>query len=89
MFGKVNYMFWLVSLCVLIVGLTGCGEDDENELVGMWTLETVDGKSIQEQVEKIKLRLEDSGEVEVDISFTHILMFSDDGAWSQANKLEC
>ena len=42
---------WLVSLCaVLIIGIIGCGgdEDDDNEWVGTWAMETVDGESFEQ-----------------------------------------
>ena len=68
MFRSVNlYIFWLVSLCtVLVVGITGCGEgedktDEENAWVGTWSLESIDGASIQAQFEAIELLFETFG----------------------------
>ncbi len=42
---------WLLSLCaVLIIGIVSCGgdEDDDNEWVGTWAMETVDGESLEQ-----------------------------------------
>lgn len=34
--------FWLVCLhAVLIIGIIGCGGDDDNEWVGTWEIETI------------------------------------------------
>ena len=45
-----HIMLVFVSLWIflLMIGITGCGEDDDNELVGTWTLETVDGQSLEQ-----------------------------------------
>ena len=46
---------WLVSLfAVLIIGIIGCGggEDDDNEWEGTWAMESVDGESFEQAVEK-------------------------------------
>ena len=56
MFWQMNpYSLRLVSLCVvLIVGIIGCGgdEDDDNDWVGTWVLESVDGESFEETFEE-------------------------------------
>ena len=56
MFWQVNpHSLRLVSLCVvLIVGIIGCGgdEDDDNDWVGTWVLESVDGESFEEAFEE-------------------------------------
>ena len=72
MFQRINFNFLtLVSLCIaLIIGAAGCGDDDDSEWIGTWTLETVDGESIQAQFEAIKLLLEAFGETETNISYT-------------------
>ena len=38
-------VFWI---SLLMIGITGCGEDDDNEWDGTWTLESVDGESIEQ-----------------------------------------
>ena len=79
----------LVSLCaVLIIGVTGCGQDDDNEWVGTWTLETVDGENIQVQFAAIKLLLEAFGETETDFSYIDIWTFDDDGTWDREVTIE-
>ena len=48
--------FRLVSLCAVpIIGVTGCGDDDNDEQVGVsaewvgpWVLTTVNGKSLEQ-----------------------------------------
>ena len=50
MFQKINlYSFWVFSLCAaLIIGIIGCGgDDDDNEWVGTWTLESIDGEALE------------------------------------------
>ena len=88
MFRSVNlYIFWLVSLCtVLVVGITGCGEgedktDEGNAWVGTWSLESIDGASIQAQFEAIELLFETFGETEVDFSYTDEWTFDEAGMW--------
>lgn len=41
---------WLVTLCVVLaIGVTGCGgDDDDNEWVGTWEIESVDGQSLDQ-----------------------------------------
>jgi len=66
---------WLVSLCaVLIVGIISCGGDEEdNEWVGTWAIESIDGESLEQDFE------ENFGE-EINISIiTNDWMFNDDG----------
>ena len=75
-------LLWLVSLsAVLIIGSTGCGELGDAEWVGTWTLQTVDGQSIQQQVEAIELLIAAFGEDEIDISYTDDWTFDGDGTW--------
>ena len=79
----------LVSFCtILIIGINGCGEDDDNEWLGTWTLETVDGENIQVQFEAIKLLLEAFGETETGFSYTDIWTFDDDGTWDREMTME-
>ena len=80
-----------VSLWIsfLMIGITSCGEDDDNKWVGTWTLETVDGESTQAQFEAIELLFESlaeafgGDETDIDISYTDEWTFDDDGAWDR------
>ena len=47
-------LLWLVSLCaVLIIGITGCGgDDDDSDWVGTWSIDTVDGQSYEQAFEE-------------------------------------
>ena len=52
MFGQVipRSFLWLVTLCaVLMIGIIGCGgdEEDDNEWVGTWAVETIDGQNYE------------------------------------------
>ena len=82
MFGQVipRSFLWFVSLCaILIIGIIGCGGDDEdNEWIGTWAIETIDGKNLQQQFDAIELLAEALGE-EVDISYIDNWTFDDDG----------
>ena len=80
---------WLVSFCaVLIIGIIGCGgDDDDNEWVGTWSLETVDGKNVQAQFEAFALLAQAFGE-EVDISYIDAWTFDGDGTWRREATLE-
>ena len=67
---------WLVSLyAVLTIGIAGCGgDDDDDEWVGTWAIETVDGQSFEQALG------ESFGEEEVNISIvTNSWTFNDDG----------
>ena len=50
-------LLWLVSFCAaLIIGIIGCGgDDDDNEWVGTWAVETIDGKNLQQQFDAFEL----------------------------------
>lgn len=75
-------LLWLVSLStVLIIGSTSCGELGNDEWGGPWTLQTVDGQSIQQQVEAIELLIAAFGEDEIDISYTDDWTFDGNGTW--------
>ena len=44
---------WLVNtVAILVIGITGCGgsesDADNNEWVGTWSLETIDGQSMEQ-----------------------------------------
>ncbi len=90
----------LISLCaVLIVGVIGCGDDeaDDNngdngeqagvsdEWVGTWSLETIDGKSLEQLLtedESIAQGGIDPSQGEVDLSVpTNNWTFNADGTW--------
>ena len=77
MFGQVlpRSFLWLVSLCaVLTIGVTGCGgDDDDNEWVGTWELDTIDGASVEQT-------LSEGEELGIDFSITaNEWTFNDDG----------
>ena len=81
---------WLVSLCaVLIIGIVGCGgdEDDENEWVGTWSLDTINGESIQAQLEAFEQLAAAFGE-EIDISYSDEWTFDADGTWHREATLK-
>ena len=66
---------WLVSLyTVLIIGMIGCGgDDDDNEWVGTWSLESIDGETIEQA-------LEEGEELGIDFSIVpNRWTFNDDG----------
>ena len=68
---------WFVSLCaVLIIGIIGCGGDgdDDDDWVGTWAMETVDGQSLEQSF------AEDFGEDGVAASIvTNDWTFNEDG----------
>ena len=68
MFGQVipRSFLWLVTLCViLVIGMVGCGgDDDENEWVGTWEMESVDGQNVEQSF------AEGFGDAETDLSIT-------------------
>ena len=76
MFQHVNLrsFLWVVTLyAVLIIGTLGCGRDDDN-WVGTWSLETVDGQSYEQQF------AEDIGEEDLNASIvTNSWTFNSDG----------
>ena len=71
---------WLATLgAVLIIGIIGCGgDDDDNEWVGTWAVETIDGTNVHAQFEAFALLAKSFGE-EVDISYIDNWTFDDDG----------
>ena len=69
---------WLVSLgAVLIIGIIGCGsEDDENEWVGTWAIESIDGESLEQGFAED----EEFGDADIDFSITaNEWTFNNDG----------
>ena len=84
------YSSWLVSLCiVLTIGIIGCGGgegDDDNELVGTWTLESVDGATIQETIDQFKQLAAAFGQ-DLEISYTEDWTFESDGMWRRESTL--
>ena len=66
---------WFVCLCaVLSIGIIGCGGgEDENDWVGTWAMESVDGQSVEQSMQ------EDFGD-EADVSIvTNSWRFNSDG----------
>ncbi len=67
---------WLIVLCaVLIIGITGCGNDDEdvdNEWVGAWNFKSVG------DVDFVSGR---ESAAELGISVKYLLTFNSDGTW--------
>ena len=91
MYRRVNlYSPWLVSLCtVLAIGIIGCGggdSEDDNELVGTWRLESVDGATIQQTIDQFKQLAAAFGQ-EIEISYTEDWTFESDGMWRRALTL--
>ncbi len=75
-------LLWLVSLgAVLIINSINWSEFDGDEWIGTWTLESVGGQSIQQQVEAIELLVAAFGAGETDISYTDDWTFDSDGKW--------
>ena len=77
MFGQVipRSFLWFVCLCaVLGIGIIGCGGgEDENDWVGTWAMESVDGQSLEQSMK------EDFGE-EANVSIvTNSWRFNSDG----------
>ncbi len=74
-----HIMLVFVSLWIslLMIGITGCGEDDDNEWVGTWTLETVDGQSIEQMFVEDPAFFE--AEIDYSISATGEWTFHSDG----------
>ncbi len=67
---------WLVGLgAFLIIGVVGCGsEDDENDWVGTWAIESIDGQSLEQALAA------DFGEESINFSIvTNNWTFNDDG----------
>ena len=88
---RVNlYSPWLVSLCtVLAIGIIGCGggdSEDDNELVGTWRLESVDGATIQQTIDQFKQLAAAFGQT-LEISYTEDWTFESDGVWRRESTL--
>lgn len=43
-------VFVSLGISLLMIGITGCGEDDDNEWIGTWRLETVDDLSLEQSI---------------------------------------
>ena len=65
----------VIIYAVLIIGIIGCGgDDDDNEWVGTWAMETVDGESLEQDF------AEDFGDAEIDFDITaNEWTFNNDG----------
>ena len=88
MFGQVipRSFLWFVSLCaVLIIGIIGCGGDengddngaDDNEWVGTWSLETFDGQNYEMFWASLGSSV-----------ITNSMTFHEDGTWDSEFALE-
>ncbi|RKU13595.1 hypothetical protein C6502_04320 [Candidatus Poribacteria bacterium] len=78
MFAQVTLrsFLWLVSLwAILIIGIISCGgDDDDNDWVGTWAMETVDGESLEQDF------AEDFGDADTDLDITaNEWTFNNDG----------
>ena len=76
---------WLVSLCVVLsIGIIGCGgDDDDNDWVGTWEIDTVDGQSLDQTFD------EELGEGEVNVSVvTNNWTFNDDGTIEAETRIK-
>ena len=87
MFGQVipRSFLRLITLCaVLTIGIIGCGgDDDDNDWVGTWAIESIDGQSYELSIK------EEFGGNEVDVSVvTNDWTFNDDGTLDVENKIK-
>ena len=94
MFGHVipRSSLWLVSLwTVLIIGIIGCGGDSDSEVdsdwVGTWSLESVDGTNIRQQLDQFEQLASAFGQV-LKITFADDWTFADDGTWHRETTYE-
>ena len=69
---------WLVSIwAVLTIGIIGCGgDDDDNDWVGTWAIDSINGESIEQTFAE---RLAEREELEIDFSILNRWTFNDDG----------
>ena len=70
-----RFFLYSVSLCVVfIIGIIGCGgNDDDNEWVGTWAMETIEGESLDES-------LAEGEDLGIDMSIVaNSWTFNDDG----------
>lgn len=88
MFGQVTprSFLWLASIwAVLTIGIIGCGgDDDDNEWVGTWELDSIDGESFEQA-------LGDTEELEIDLSISaNDWRFNNDGTmeWEFTMRFE-
>ncbi len=70
-------VFVSLWISLLMIGITGCGEDDDNEWVGTWTLESIGGES----VEQVLAEESEFNETDLDFSMTatYEITFDNDG----------
>ena len=62
----------IVLWAVLIIGITGCGLDEDNEWNGTWSIEKIDDVNFQ---------VADAFAEILDISVERLLTFDNDGTW--------
>ena len=68
-----NLFSRLIVLCaVLIIGVTGCGNDEDNEWSGTWTIEKIDD---------VNFEVADAFAEILDISVERSMTFDNDGTW--------
>ena len=76
---------------VLIVGIIGCGGDGDSEgdtdWVGTWSLESVDGTNIRQQLDQFEQLAGAFGQV-LKITFADDWTFNDDGTWHRETAYE-
>ena len=94
MYGQVipRLFLWLVSLCAaLTIGIIGCGGDGDSEgdtdWVGTWSLESVDGTNIRQQLDQFEQLAGAFGQV-LKITFADDWTFNDDGMWHRETTYE-
>ena len=69
----INLFSRLIVLCaVLIIGATGCGNDEDNEWKGTWTMEKIDD---------VNFEVADAFAEILDISVERSITFDNDGTW--------
>ena len=90
MFGQVipRLFLRLISLgVVLIIGIIGCGGDGDTDWVGTWSLESVDGTNIRQQLDQFEQLAGAFGQV-LKITFADDWTFDDDGTWHRETIYE-
>ena len=97
MYGQVipRLFLWLVSLCAaLTIGIIGCGGDGgdgddggDTDWVGTWSLESVDGTNIRQQLDQFEQLAGVFGQV-LKITFADDWTFDDDGTWHRETAYE-
>ena len=94
MLGQVipRLFLWLISFNVIfIIGIIGCSGDGDSEgdtdWVGTWSLESVDGTNIRQQLDQFEQLARAFGQV-LEISFADDWTFDDNGTWHRETIYE-